>query len=618
MFHYFNNLVNASNGNALPGYLVYVLDASGTIIPIYSDESGTPIQTVSDYENAAITDDEGNYDLYVEDGTYSLQFRTTTGSILDTIINVPMISNVALTDLSADDGATLVGTSSGDTVQVVLDEKVATVDLTAPTGSGLAGFLASGTDADPRTVQDKLREIRTVTDFGADPTNVADSRAAFLAAATAAGTGGTVIIPQGTYFVSDVVDILDGQTWRFEGATLRHTDDTKTFLRADGKSDWSIEGNVILQGLLTTAETTAECGLHITNGKRFRVEGVTAKLFKGKGIWLDGVDSGTYRGDRGQFTDCATHECTVGLQVDAGAGAEYNTWVNFCASGNTTAVVIGAGNNTFVGGNVVDNTTGIKLVNGANHGHGMFVGTNINHNNAENIHAIAVINGYTFAGCHIYGNGTTTGAIWLDGCRGITIEGGVIDCYIYNDSGTGSGANNVTGNYFPGDYGVQLLSNNGALGQLFVSGNFGPNWPSEINDPAAVFVEATRASTAQDLSAGSTTLVFNNEIKDLRAAYDPATGIFTAPFPCTVRDEVTFTVTAASGLAASYVALVKGASSDVGYAPMTALSATLGVGGLACTVTLNTGETLRWKSTITGTSPVLAITQSRRTITLVQ
>jgi hypothetical protein len=267
MFHYFNNLVNAANGNALPGYLIYVLDAGGAIIPIYSDESGTPIQTVSEYENAAITDTEGNYDFYVDDGTYSLQFRTVAGSILDTIVNVPMISNVALLDLSADDGATLVGTAGGDTVQQELDAKVPIVGLAATSGSSLVGFLQSGTGAVARTAQDKGRDVISVNDFGAVGDGVTDNTAAInkavLAAALAGGgevifgaaTGeyrvvGPVILP------SNVVINLSGQILSADG----YNDGNEMFVTG------TVEAGALASNLGSPAETKIVGYSRVYNG----------------------------------------------------------------------------------------------------------------------------------------------------------------------------------------------------------------------------------------------------------------------------------------------------------------------------------------------------------------
>lgn len=444
---------------------------------------------------------------------------------------------------------------------------------------------------------------------GAVGDGATDDYAAIAAAITAAGNNGTLRFPYGTYKLSQAISILDGQTWIMEGCTLKNTTETLHVIRANDKDDWSILGRCILQGTLTTAATAAECGLYITDGSGYHVEGVTAKKFKGKGFYLDGTTAPAYRCNRGQFVNCSANECTVGRQIDA--SHEYTLWSNFNAGGNITADLIAAGNTVTNGGNIVDNTTGVKLVAGTNHGHGMYIGVNINHNNSANIEAVAVINGFSFIGCHIYGNGTSTGPISLNGCKGITIQGGIIDCWIYNDSGTGSGANLVIDNYFPGDNGVTLNTNNTALGQLWVSGNYTSTGMSSLNDPAPVYVEAERATSTQDVSGAATTLIFNSEVSDKRANYDGATGIFTAPVAGVYKVIANINITAASGLTAnSYVAINKNNTTDVASIPIAALSGTQGFGSGARVIRLAASDTLRLKSTITGTTPVMALTQS--------
>lgn len=371
-------------------------------------------------------------------------------------------------------------------------------------------FKQAGSNAVLRTAQDKMREIVTPLDFMTDiqradvlaGTALVDVSDAFIKAASFRH----IRVPGFIYLVNNQIDIQDEQVWEFQGAELTHTDDSKTILRVNAKTGWSILGRLKLRGMLVTAATAAEVGLHITDCKKFVVNGVTARNFKGKGIWLNGIGNTGLRGDRGQLTDCATYDCTVGRQVDPGAGAEYHVWTNFNASGCVIGDQMAAGNNTTIGGSIVDNTTGIRLLGGANHGHGMYVGVNINHNQSANIYATSVTNGYTFSGCHAYGNGGSTGPIWFEGCKGMQFVGGTIDCWIYNDSGIGSGANVISGNYFPGDYGVSLISNNGALGQLYVHDNFTPIGPSALNDSAPVVATVSR-STDQALTAGSATKV---------------------------------------------------------------------------------------------------------------
>lgn len=462
----------------------------------------------------------------------------------------------------------------------------------------------------------------SVLKYNADPTGGADSSAVIAQAILDAGIGGTVLFPPGTYRVNTAIQMGDSQTWKFDNVTLVHSDDTKTMIVVpDGISGWSILGRLTLEGLLVTAATTTECGLHITNGKRYRVEGVSAIKFKGKGFWLDGATGyAGFRGARGQFTDCSAHECTVGLQIDAGGGAEYTTWANFTAGGNITGATIGGGNSTFLGGNFVDNEVGIYLIAGANHGHGTFIGTNINHNNVYNLHAIGVINGYTFTGCHFYGNtvGSATSSIWFEGCKGFVLQGGIIDCWLLNDTGTGSGINKVLDNYFPNDYGVQLFTATGGLGQLYLRGNFLPTGESELNDAAAVYVDASRLTTAQSFTSGvGTAVVFNSETRDKGSNYDSATGIFTAPVAGFYQVSPTLTVGASAGFTtAGYMTVVKNAATEIGYVPVVPVSATLGVGSGTMTVQLNAGETAKVFITVTATSPNVTVAQSRVTIRL--
>jgi hypothetical protein len=81
------------------------------------------------------------------------------------------------------------------------DVAAVTSSLAASGGSALVGFLQAGTGAVTRTVQAKLRDVVYVTDFGADPSGVADSSTAFQ---NAINTGKTVVIPDGTYKVNNL------------------------------------------------------------------------------------------------------------------------------------------------------------------------------------------------------------------------------------------------------------------------------------------------------------------------------------------------------------------------------------------------------------------------------
>lgn len=129
MFYYYNPLQTKS-GDILPDYLVRLLDASGNEVDIYADNSGTPIVTVSGVVNAAKADDLGMVRFWVPNGTYDIAIYDTTDTFKGREESIPMFdASGVYTDLSADTGASLVGSAGGDTVQEKLDAFQPTVDV---------------------------------------------------------------------------------------------------------------------------------------------------------------------------------------------------------------------------------------------------------------------------------------------------------------------------------------------------------------------------------------------------------------------------------------------------------------------------------------------------------
>jgi hypothetical protein len=74
------------------------------------------------------------------------------------------------------------------------------------------GFLQSGTGATTRTIQNKLRDVVSVKDFGAVGDGVANDTAAFTAAGSSASVVG-VLIPSGTYNLSTNPTPTGNVTW---------------------------------------------------------------------------------------------------------------------------------------------------------------------------------------------------------------------------------------------------------------------------------------------------------------------------------------------------------------------------------------------------------------------
>jgi len=453
----------------------------------------------------------------------------------------------------------------------------------------------------------------SVLDKGAVADGTTPCAAAFNAAGVAAGAGGCVVVPNGTYNVENQVNILDGQTWIMEGATLKHFDDTKIILGANGKTGFSILGKCFLVGTLTTPASAAETGLYITGGKKYRVEGVEARNFKGKGIWLDGANPSGVRGDRGQFTDCSAYDSTVGRQVDA--GAEYTTWSNFNASGCVTGDLQGGGNVVTNGGNIVDNTFGVRLVAGSNHLHGMHVGVNINHNNTYNIETTNVTNGHDFIGCHFYGNNSSgAGAIFFNNSKGICIKDGHLDCWVYNYSGGTSGYNYITNMYCPGSYGdVQCRdASSNYPTELIVQQCYGAGAyisGISINDPGPVYAHARRVSSStQSLTSGTAAQLIFPDVQingNRRNAYNSANGDFTVPANQSgqyrITADLTFSGTAMSATSSYVDVKVDNAQARTYFLvpySTTQLGATI-----AHDIYLSAGQVVQFFAVIVGTTP---------------
>jgi hypothetical protein len=419
-----------------------------------------------------------------------------------------------------------------------------------------------------------------------------------------------VRVPSRSYLVQGtVIDIRDGHALLFEGAQIRHTDIDGTIFRAVEKSDFTVLGKVILKGTLTVAATNSEVGLYIEKCKRFRLEGVEARLFTGKGLHLSGGTTipGNFRGERGQFTDCAAYENTVGLLIDAGAASEYNTWTNFQCAGNVRGIDVAAGNNTFVGGNVVDNTEGVYVRNGSNHAHGIFSGVNINHNTSFNIKCEGVTNGQTFVGCHVYGDSAFAGYIWFVNSKGCQVINGTIDAPIQCDGTTG--LNFITGNFIAGATNPVISGTDPE--KLILRTNYTGTAPWGLDDPADVYVQATRGTSTQSLTTGNTeVVVFNNEEEDNRSAFDPTTGIFTAPYTGRYQFICTMYLTGASGMSATFMEFYKNNTTTINFGSLV-YNATNVLGTMTLDINMDAGDTMRVRVTSNGVTPVVAVDKTR-------
>lgn len=73
---------------------------------------------------------------------------------------------------------------------------------------GFGWFIQAGAGAVYRTFQSKMRDVYSVKDFGAVGDGSNPDSAAFIAAATAAGEGGKVIVPAGRYSLTGPINVI--------------------------------------------------------------------------------------------------------------------------------------------------------------------------------------------------------------------------------------------------------------------------------------------------------------------------------------------------------------------------------------------------------------------------
>lgn len=383
----------------------------------------------------------------------------------------------------------------------------------------------------------------SVSRFGTiDKTGVTSSTAAFQAAQLGATS---IFVPQGTYKVTEL-NIQNGQTWYFDNVILVNEDNTKSLLRADQKSNWSILGKLELVGGLGIGATsdTGEIGLLVNSCKDYTVQNVHAHNFRGHGIKRTRTVSPSVNyGDLGKWLNISANINLTGF--DIGELAEYENYTNITIVENETGLIVAGGNNNFVNGNVTNNGIGVHLKGGVNNAHGVISGLNVNHNLNHNWLIEDVTQGQTIANCHSYANEPHTSAtgskIEIKNSRGIHFHGGIYDCkFEIDETGAESGYNYITNIYTPGGYGGLWMRNQdgdrpkslivrGAKGYGLINPVDGYN----INDPADFYVAAERpAGTTQSLASDTLTkLIFPTVLPNgnNRGVYDPSTSSFAIP-----------------------------------------------------------------------------------------
>ena len=453
--------------------------------------------------------------------------------------------------------------------------------------------------------------IINVQQFGAKADGATNDLAAFQSAAAA---GVPVIDARGlTCLVDGTVSPVSGQTWLLAGATLKFTGANKILFSCVTISDFALVGPFTVLGDGPSSGTSI--GIYVADCSRWRVDEPTVRNVSGWGIQLYPGSSTTTRSDHGTVNNPRIDNCYIGYQDYGGTGDEYciinNPFVTRCT---IAGFITAAGNTLVVGGNIVDNIQdGVVLNNGANHGHGGFIGTQINHNPRYNVWASQVTNGHSFVGCHIYANDAAGhGAIFLDRSKGIYFDGGHLDCWVYNDKGGSSGLNIIRNMYCPGGYGAvtPAVGPNPGQDQLVFINCTGPGayyLGSTINAVSTASAQAKRAigGTALVTSGSLFTVTWPTTVKDKRVGFNGTS--YTVP----VGEAGIYRISAniigggtAMSAVNSYMELRKNANPLQLVSP-TIYTTTKLQFSLSTEVELTDGDSVYFVGVLTGTSPVI-------------
>ena len=428
--------------------------------------------------------------------------------------------------------------------------------------------------------------------------------------AVAAANFDVVLVPQGAgaYLCDTAVQIRENQVWMGEG-TICHSSDSATIFRADGVDGWHIMGLRLRGTLIAAGGVTTERGIHATNANGHVIFNVGTIGFKGEGILFDGEDTGGSRGDQGQIMACFAQDCTIPLKFQ-GRGAEFNHVTGYRTTGCAGPITVGSGNIYFTGLRAVDNPgSPLAVIDGVNDGHGGIEGGTISHNGGP-ITFTGIQTGFNINGVDIYenqiqvqdsagikfndceldaelvigvsakvvatiaaGNTTitvtevTSGALTV----GMVISGpgipsnttiaafgtgaGGVGTYTLSDAptatysggtliGGGGGPVSVTNCFFPQDYGFAVSGSGAKL--AYLAGNKNEYGPSDLNDPAAIYLEAVVFGIPGSIAAGAV-LSFDDVQADNRDCFNGSR--FIAPVPGRYRVRAGATITEASNTA---------------------------------------------------------------------
>lgn len=376
------------NGQPLEDGYVWIgqpyLDPQTNPVQVYFDDALTipaaqPLRTIGGYVSNSGTPAQ----LYINGVNFSIRVQTKNG-----------VQVYAFPDGSGinPDAAGVTYNPGPDSLMLPLGPmsvKAAFDNLTDDGGAGASyiGFLQAGTNAQPTTVQAKLRETVSVLDFGADATGVADSTAAIQAAIDSLTTG-TVVLPPGTYRTTANVTLKSGVNIVGNGATMTCTTSWASggsFFELNNVSDVFISGVTFDAGGTWTATpfanpygggnsvgfTNNQAGILILgSSSNIRIENNTFTGLGRGAVAADQVDSLLIRnnfidtmGSQGFYLERCTFTSVIGNVIKNILGQLTAAGDTNTANSNVAdAVYLRRVSDVVVSGNTIENITRIGVV----------------------------------------------------------------------------------------------------------------------------------------------------------------------------------------------------------------------------------------------------------------
>ena len=259
----------------------------------------------------------------------------------------------------------------------------------------------------------------------------------------------SVIIGVATHY-----QILAGMTIRLNGARLYHQAafNGAVMFGADAVDGWSIIGPGIIEGTAATSSGAAEIGINNRTCRRWLIENITVRYFRGTGIQVNNSaysagEYGTRKISTGKIINCNIDLNNIGVAIYA--SSEYIEIIGCTININLAGADIFAGNIRFIGCEATYNTNhALRIRNGGNDGHGFWVGGSISHNInfAVDVEA-GMDNGFTFTGAHLYADSSTTNKVNSSG-GGLVFSGCIIDSPFFA-SATPTGVSLVASCHIP-------------------------------------------------------------------------------------------------------------------------------------------------------------------------